>query len=206
MQRLPFRQPSPAMIVALIALFVVLGGSAYAAVRLSTNSVLSTHIKNGQVRGADLGRNVVDTSKVRDRSLFARDFRAGEVPAGPPGPRGPQGEPAARYFATVNGNGTLASGTASSARAADSFWGGGHYDVVFPADVSRCTGVLTAGSNQATSGGSGGVTYESIQVGYRHGRSGEGGFSWRREGRTVSVDVAGETGGTSSAFHLAVFC
>ena len=70
----------------------MLGGSAFAAVRLSKNSVRSAHIKNGQVRKADLGRNAVDSSKVKDRSLLAADFAAGQLT---PGPKGDKGEPGA---------------------------------------------------------------------------------------------------------------
>lgn len=46
--------PSPAMIVALVALFVALGGSSYAAVALKANSVASKQIKNGSIQAADL--------------------------------------------------------------------------------------------------------------------------------------------------------
>jgi hypothetical protein len=48
------RKPSPAMLVALVALFVALGGSSYAAITLSKNSVRSKHIKNAQVKRADI--------------------------------------------------------------------------------------------------------------------------------------------------------
>jgi hypothetical protein len=43
--------------------------------------VLSKHIKNGQVKSADVG----------DRSLLARDFKRGQLPAGARGPQGAQG-------------------------------------------------------------------------------------------------------------------
>jgi hypothetical protein len=33
----------------------------------------------------------VSSAKIKDRSLLARDFRAGELPAGPAGPAGPPG-------------------------------------------------------------------------------------------------------------------
>lgn len=82
---------SYANVTATIALFVALGGSGYAAVRLSKNSVTSRTIRNGQVRNADLGKNAVTSVKVRDGSLLAADFRPGQLPAGPPGAAGPQG-------------------------------------------------------------------------------------------------------------------
>lgn len=47
-------RPSPALLVALLALVVALGGTAVAAVGLARNSVRSQHIVNGQVKLADI--------------------------------------------------------------------------------------------------------------------------------------------------------
>ncbi|HET6830177.1 MAG TPA: hypothetical protein VFH44_02390 [Solirubrobacterales bacterium] len=52
MNRIAIRRPSPALILSLIALFAVLGGSAYAA--LSKNSVGSKQIKPNAVKGEDV--------------------------------------------------------------------------------------------------------------------------------------------------------
>ena len=85
------RRPSPAMVVALIALFVALGGSSYAALRIG-----SKQIKNNSVRSGDLRNNDVSTKDIRNRSLLEQDFKAGQLPAGPAGaagPQGPQGPP-----------------------------------------------------------------------------------------------------------------
>jgi hypothetical protein len=70
--------------MATIAVFIALGGGAYAAIKLPSSSVGSKHLK----------RNAVNSSKVKDRSLLARDFKAGQLPTGAqgaPGPQGPQG-------------------------------------------------------------------------------------------------------------------
>jgi hypothetical protein len=75
-----------------LCLFIVLGGSAVAAVKLSRNSVRSTHIKNGQVKKADLARNAVDSSRVKDGSLLSQDFAAGQLTPGPKGDKGETGE------------------------------------------------------------------------------------------------------------------
>ncbi len=90
---------SYANVVATIALFVALGGGAYAAVNLPKNSVGSKQIKP----------NAIDSSKVKDRSLLSKDFKAGQLPAGPqglqgaPGPQGPQGAPGAKGDAGPQG-------------------------------------------------------------------------------------------------------
>ncbi|MFL5842329.1 MAG: hypothetical protein ACJ77Z_17925 [Thermoleophilaceae bacterium] len=80
-----------ANVISLIALFVALGGTGYAAVKLSPNSVTSKAIKRGAVTNSDLAKNAVTGSKVKDGSLLKQDFAVGQVPAGPSGPAGPQG-------------------------------------------------------------------------------------------------------------------
>jgi len=75
------RLPSPAMLVACVALIVALGGVSYAAGVLPKNSVGTAQLK----------KNAVTATKVKNQSLMAADFRAGQLPTGPQGPAGPQG-------------------------------------------------------------------------------------------------------------------
>src|SRR5215213_841596 len=79
-------------VVATLALFVALGGSSYAAISLSTNSVKSKHIAKGAVKRSDIARSAVNSARVADRSLLAQDFKAGQLPAGPRGPAGEKGD------------------------------------------------------------------------------------------------------------------
>jgi hypothetical protein len=79
------------MIVALVALFVALGGSAYAALNLPANSVGTRQIQNAAVTRAKLAKGAVTSGKVKDHSLLAKDFSLGQLPSGPQGPRGPAG-------------------------------------------------------------------------------------------------------------------
>jgi hypothetical protein len=79
------------MIVALVALFVALGGSAYAALSLPADSVGTRQIRNAAVTGAKLATGAVTARKVKAHSLLARDFKRGQLPSGPQGPRGPAG-------------------------------------------------------------------------------------------------------------------
>lgn len=48
-------------------------------------------VPRASVGTAQLRANAVVSSKVRNRSLLAVDFRRGQLPAGPAGPAGPQG-------------------------------------------------------------------------------------------------------------------
>jgi hypothetical protein len=90
--------PSPAMLVACVALVVALGGVSYAAAVLPKNSVGTAQLKKKAVTAAKLNKNAVTGAKVKNRTLLAADFRAGQLPAGPqgpkgdPGPQGPKGE------------------------------------------------------------------------------------------------------------------
>ncbi|MDA0178838.1 hypothetical protein OJ997_00905 [Solirubrobacter phytolaccae] len=84
-------RPSPAMVVAVVALVASLGGTSYAAATLAKNSVGSPQLKTGAVKTADLGANAVTAAKVKNGSLLAADFKAGQLPAGPAGVAGPAG-------------------------------------------------------------------------------------------------------------------
>jgi hypothetical protein len=70
-----------ANLTSLVALFVALGGSSYAALALPKDSVGLRQLK----------RNAVTSKKVKDRSLRAVDFARGQLPRGERGPAGAQG-------------------------------------------------------------------------------------------------------------------
>ena len=81
-------------VVAYLALFVALGGSAYAAIELEKNDVTSKHIKNGGIKNKDIADNAVTSPKVANGSLLGEDFAAGQLPAGQQGDQGPAGQDA----------------------------------------------------------------------------------------------------------------
>src|SRR4051812_13708387 len=89
--RARLHRPSPAMLVALTALFVALGGTSYAAIKLPANSVGSKQIKRNAVSSVKIKRNAVTGSKVRDGSLTGADFASGTLLKGDRGPAGPSG-------------------------------------------------------------------------------------------------------------------
>jgi hypothetical protein len=72
-------RPSAAMVVACIALFVALGGGAYAL--SGSNTVQSDDLGPGaQVKAADVAENAVNGSDVKDGSLSLADLSAGSRP------------------------------------------------------------------------------------------------------------------------------
>lgn len=87
------RRPSPAMVVACLALLVALGGTSIAAVNqlVPPNSVGTAQLKNNAVTGQKVRNGAVTGAKVQNRSLRRVDFAPGQLPAGPTGPQGPAG-------------------------------------------------------------------------------------------------------------------
>jgi hypothetical protein len=86
------RRPSPAMIVACIALVVSLGGTSVAAVSvIPRNGVGEAQLRKGAVTAPKIRDGAVTSADVRDGSLLAADFLAGQLPAGPEGSAGPEG-------------------------------------------------------------------------------------------------------------------
>ncbi len=79
-----------ANVMASVAVFIAIGGGAYAA-GLAKNSIKSRHIKNSTVKAVDLAPSSVTSAKVADGSLLGKDFAAGQLPQGERGPSGPAG-------------------------------------------------------------------------------------------------------------------
>jgi hypothetical protein len=58
------KRPSPAMIVAMIALFAALGGSAYAAKKIGSNEIKANAITTGKIK-----KNAITTSKIKKEAV-----------------------------------------------------------------------------------------------------------------------------------------
>jgi hypothetical protein len=128
------RRPSPAMLVALAALFVALGGTSYAALQLPKGSVGTSQLK----------RNAVTSPKVKPGSLLLSDFKRAERSRlrGPQGPQGPQGQQGLQGPQGVQGN----TGAPGTARAFGSFAAAG-----VPTSAARVK-ALTVRKPAATTG------------------------------------------------------
>ena len=100
MKRFQVSPPSPAMIVAIVALIAALGGSAYAATKVGTkqlkkNAVSTLKIKNDAVTAAKIANNAVTGAKIAngavgvvmrqgpDTTVSANNFAKAEVSCNP---------------------------------------------------------------------------------------------------------------------------
>jgi hypothetical protein len=127
--------PSPAMVVALAALFVAMGGSAYALVitgkSIRNGTVTGKDLKNRSVTGNDAKRDSVGGGSIKESTL-------GVVP------QSLLAHGSAR-FAVVNGGGQLVRGrNAQAART-----GNGRYQVIFNSDIRSCGYYATIGDPSA---------------------------------------------------------
>jgi hypothetical protein len=106
MSRRRLRCPSPALVVACVALLVALGGTGYATgLTVPRNSVGAPHLKRNAVTSAKLAPNAVQTAHVRNGALLAEDFKPGQLPKGDKGDRGDAGPPGPTW-GDVKGSGT----------------------------------------------------------------------------------------------------
>ena len=70
------RRPSPALVIACVALFVSLGGVGYAA---ATGSIDSREIKNNTIRGKDVRNNGLSGRDIANASLSGADVKNGRL-------------------------------------------------------------------------------------------------------------------------------
>jgi hypothetical protein len=84
MKRLVSRRPSPAMIVAMVALIVAMAGTGYAATQLPKNSVGTKQLENNAVTKAKIKKNAVTGAKVKKKTLTGKNInlnKLGTVPS-----------------------------------------------------------------------------------------------------------------------------
>jgi Collagen triple helix repeat (20 copies) len=79
------RRPSPALVMAIVALFVAFSGTATAALVMT-----GKQIKDGTITGKDLRNRTLGTNKLSKNAVSSLKGQRG--PAGPAGPQGPKGE------------------------------------------------------------------------------------------------------------------
>lgn len=128
LQKLRPRRPSPAMIVALVALVAALGGTAYAAGQINGNLIQKQSIGGGKLKKHTLTGYQVNVAKLGEVPLAKRTTHT--------------------FWAVVHN--PAGQGNATLSRASDSgvitaVEAGGAVTVIFPINVSDCANV--AGRN-----------------------------------------------------------
>lgn len=123
MNTLKKRRPSPAMIVAIVALVAALTGTAYAAQQINGGAIMKQSIGGGKLKQKTLTGYQINTNKL------------GIVPSAK--------RAAHTYWAVVNnpagaGNATLARSSDAGISVTEA---GGAVNVIFPANISGCANV-----------------------------------------------------------------
>jgi hypothetical protein len=128
--------PSPAMVVALIALVMAMGGSAYALV------ITGKSIRNGTVTGKDLRNRSVTGNDTKRDSLGGGSIKESSLGVVPQALIAHGGN----RFAVVSGGGQIIRGrNAQAART-----GAGRYQVIFETDIRSCAYFATVGDPSAS--------------------------------------------------------
>jgi hypothetical protein len=144
--------PSPAMVIAVIALFVSLGGVSYGLAtgvidsrEITDNTIRSRDVRNRALTGQDMGVNRVGGGAIKESTLT-------QVPNSATA----EGVSHQGVF-TPAGTSVRVRGVTSSARS-----GEGQYDVVFDRDVAGCVYGATIGDEGAAGPGTGQISVLSM--------------------------------------------
>jgi hypothetical protein len=156
MKKTLFRRPSPSLVISLIALFVALGGTGYAAAKLN-----GKNIKNKTISGAKLKNKTITGGKLKNRTLGVTKLSKGAVsslkggtgPAGPTGPTGAAGSSLA--FANVAADGTVDAANSKNVTTANVKNGTGFYCISGVAGTVR-NAVASLSFDTSSISGSGG--------------------------------------------------
>ena len=123
MRRLRLRRPSPALVISLIALFVALGGTSYAAIKigarnLKTGSVGTRAVKNATLSGRDMRRAGLSGREINEGRLGAVPTAGGTT-----------------HWSVVTAAGLQARGRGVTSVTRTNT---GRYQVIFDRDVRNC--------------------------------------------------------------------
>ncbi len=172
--------PSPAMVVALVALFVAMGGSAYALV------ITGKSIRNGTVTGKDLKNGSLTGSEGKKDSWGGgaiKESTLGTVPSA-------FIAVGATRYAVVNAGGQAVRGRDVSSAARTS---AGRYQVIFGGDVRNCGYYATLGDPTASAPPQGGhVSVASLASNVN--------------GVAIRTENGGNGQEVDKPFHLIVLC
>jgi hypothetical protein len=151
------RAPSPAMVVALTALFVSLGGSAYAVATIGSDDIINGSIRNrdfkdGTLRGQEAKRDGFGGGGIKEESLDASKIKQVPSAAAAVVAEGVNHQAVvSNVGATVRGRGVASSAQTDT----------GQYQVIFDRDVRNCVYTATIGDESAAGAGNGQISVTS---------------------------------------------
>jgi hypothetical protein len=131
------RTPSPALVIACLALFVALGGVAYAAATIGSEDIVNGSIRNrdfkdGTLRGQEAKRNGFGGGAIKETTLDASQLDANDIGK----VRNAGAADGVTHHAVVTPTGTLSRGRGVTSA---SKTGTGQYQLVLDGDVRACT-------------------------------------------------------------------
>jgi hypothetical protein len=74
MSKIGSKRPSPALVISILALFVALGGSAYAAKKIGSNEIKANAITTGKIK-----KNAVTTAKIKKNAVTGDKINEGTL-------------------------------------------------------------------------------------------------------------------------------
>lgn len=198
------RHPSPALVIAIIALIVALGGTSYAAFNLPKNSVGSRQLRKGAVTSAKIHNGAVSSSKIARNAITSKQLNLAQLGTVPSASNASNSDalgnaPATSFqqkilWARVAPDGTL---TAGSGTISSGILATGLYEVIFNRSVTGCAYEATIGSSVVSNNlfndqGEGDIYTEPRKD--------------NPNGVFVAISNAAGTKAMDNAFHLAVIC
>ena len=153
------RTPSPALVISCLALFVALGGVAYAAATIGSDDIINGSIRNrdfkdGTLRGNEAKPNGFGAGAIKESSLDAGQLNATRI--GKVNTAG-VADGLARH-GVISNLGALIRGRGITSA---SKTGEGQYVAILDADVRNCTYSATLGDESASGPGTGQIAVTS---------------------------------------------
>jgi hypothetical protein len=81
MRRIRPLRPSPALVVACLALFLALGGVGYAALNIPAGSINASHLATGSVKKSEIATNAVGSPELASSAVKSADVANGSIKA-----------------------------------------------------------------------------------------------------------------------------
>lgn len=173
------RRPSPALVIACLALFVSLGGVSYG---LATGAIDSREIKNNSVRSKDVRNRSLRGKDVGTARLGGRTIKEATLGSVP-------GAEGVTHTAVVRADGLKIRGRGSTGVVHAAV---GRYQIAFDRDVRACTYVASVGDFAGGPPGTGVATVSSVPI--------------APNAVTVRTSNAQNAAPQDRSFHLIVSC